>query len=142
MRGMKSMLILLLFLAAPSLAVDVKISALPSATTPLAGTEQVPIVQGGTTKKTTAADIAKAGAYRGTTGTISGALTAGVCNTGTATATGATTAMVAIASPVTYPGDGVTWMAYVSATNTVTVKECGLGIITPTASAYNVAVLP
>ena len=32
---------------------DTKISALPSATTPLDGTEQVPIVQGGVTKKTT-----------------------------------------------------------------------------------------
>lgn len=32
---------------------DTKISGLPSATTPLAGTELVPIVQGGTTKQTT-----------------------------------------------------------------------------------------
>lgn len=32
---------------------DVKISALPSATTPLAGTEQIPLVQGTTTKKVT-----------------------------------------------------------------------------------------
>jgi hypothetical protein len=32
---------------------DVKISALPSATTPLAGTEQIPLVQSGATKKVT-----------------------------------------------------------------------------------------
>lgn len=32
---------------------DVKISALPSATTPLAGTEQIPLVQGSATKKVT-----------------------------------------------------------------------------------------
>jgi len=36
---------------------DVKISNLPAATTPLAGTEVLPIVQSGTTKKTTVADI-------------------------------------------------------------------------------------
>lgn len=37
---------------------DLKISQLSSATTPLAGTEAVPLVQSGTTKKTTVADIA------------------------------------------------------------------------------------
>ena len=36
---------------------DAKISALPSATVPLAGTEVLPIVQSGTTDKVTAADI-------------------------------------------------------------------------------------
>ena len=37
------------------------ISQLPSATTPLTGTELVPIVQGGTTKKATIAQIQKSG---------------------------------------------------------------------------------
>lgn len=36
---------------------DVKISALPPASTPLAGTEVLPIVQGGTTDKVTVADL-------------------------------------------------------------------------------------
>lgn len=36
---------------------DSKISALPSATVPLAGTEVLPVVQGGTTDKVTAADL-------------------------------------------------------------------------------------
>ena len=36
---------------------DAKISALPSATVPLAGTEVLPIVQSGTTDKVTAADL-------------------------------------------------------------------------------------
>jgi hypothetical protein len=36
---------------------DVKISALPSSTTPLAGTEVLPIVQSSTTKKVTVADL-------------------------------------------------------------------------------------
>lgn len=39
---------------------DVKISQLPAATTPLAGTEEVPLVQSGTTKKATVNDIAAA----------------------------------------------------------------------------------
>ena len=39
---------------------NVKISQLPSADTPLAGTEEVPVVQGGVTKKTTVDDIAAA----------------------------------------------------------------------------------
>jgi hypothetical protein len=37
--------------------VNAKISALPSATVPLAGTEVLPVVQGGTTDKVTAADL-------------------------------------------------------------------------------------
>jgi hypothetical protein len=40
---------------------DVKISALPSATTPLAGTEAVPIVQSGATKQVAASSILSAG---------------------------------------------------------------------------------
>ena len=36
---------------------DVKISQLPAATTPLTGAELVPVVQGGTTKKTTTSDV-------------------------------------------------------------------------------------
>jgi len=42
-----------------------KISALTSATTPLAGTETLPIVQGGVTVKATVANITGAGAYAG-----------------------------------------------------------------------------
>ena len=42
-----------------------KISALTSATTPLAGTETLPIVQGGATVKATVANITGAGAYAG-----------------------------------------------------------------------------
>ena len=40
---------------------DIKISALPAATTPLSGTEELPIVQSGTTVKATAQDIADLG---------------------------------------------------------------------------------
>jgi len=48
-----------------------KISALTSATTPLAGTETLPIVQGGATVKTTVADITNGGGYAGAFTTLS-----------------------------------------------------------------------
>ncbi len=79
----------------------------------------------------------------GTTGSIGGGvLTAGSCTSGTVAVTGATTAMGVIATPVTYPGDGSTWLAYVSAGGTVTVKVCALVAVTPGASTYNVRVIP
>jgi len=78
----------------------------------------------------------------GVTGSISGGLTLGTCDTGTATVTGATTSMTATASPTTFPGTGVLWNAYVSAADIVTVVECGLAVITPTATTYQVRVIP
>ena len=55
-----------------------KISALTSATTPLAGTETLPIVQGGATVKATVANITGAGAYAGSfTSVTNSALTSG-----------------------------------------------------------------
>jgi hypothetical protein len=65
---------------------DKKISALTSASTPLAGTEVLPIVQGGSTVKVAVSDLtagravsvaslASAGAISGTTGGFTGALT-------------------------------------------------------------------
>lgn len=77
----------------------------------------------------------------GTSSSIGGsALLAGACSSGTATVTGATTSMVAQIDPNTYPGDGAIWEAYVSASNTVTVKVCAIVALTPTASTYNVRV--
>jgi hypothetical protein len=52
-----------------------KISALTSATTPLAGTETVPIVQSGATVKTTVADITGAGTYPGYFTTLTSTVT-------------------------------------------------------------------
>ena len=55
-----------------------KISALTSVTTPLAGTETLPIVQGGVTVKATVANITGAGAYAGSfTSVTNSALTSG-----------------------------------------------------------------
>jgi hypothetical protein len=76
-----------------------------------------------------------------TTGSITGtSLAAGACDTGTASVASSTTSMVASASPVTYPGDGFYWVAYVSTAGTVTVKLCATVAGTPTSSVYNVRV--
>jgi hypothetical protein len=78
----------------------------------------------------------------GTTGSIGGsALAVGACTSGTVNVTGATTSMTAVATPVTYPGDGMLWRPYVSAAGVVTVKVCAYVAGTPTASAYNVRVI-
>jgi hypothetical protein len=80
-----------------------KISALTSATTPLAGTETLPIVQSGTTKKVAVSDLtagravsvgslSSSGAISGTTGTFSGRISTTVGNDEFALrSTGATT---------------------------------------------------
>jgi hypothetical protein len=66
------------------------ISNLPAATTPLVGTETLPIVQGGVTVKTTVADITGAGAYAGSFTTLSstGNTTLGDATTDTVTVNG------------------------------------------------------
>lgn len=78
----------------------------------------------------------------GTTSSIGGsALAAGACSSGTVAVTNSTTSMAVVATPATYPGDGIFWHGYVSAAGTVTVKVCASVAATPTASAYNVRVL-
>lgn len=49
--------VLVVVLYGDAMAVDQKISALPAASTPLAGTELVPIVQSGATKQTAVSNI-------------------------------------------------------------------------------------
>lgn len=83
----------------------------------------------------------------GTTGSIGGsALAAGACAAGTATVTGATTAMAVSTSPSADPDStlttGVAMYAFVSASNTVTVRVCAIVAVTPTATTYNVRVIP
>lgn len=78
----------------------------------------------------------------GTTGSIGGGvLLAGACTSGTVSVGSSTTAMAVVATPVTYPGDGVTWAGYVSTSGTVTVKVCVIVGLTPGASTYNVRVI-
>ena len=78
----------------------------------------------------------------GTTGSIGGsALALGACTSGTVNIPGATTSMAVVATPATYPGDGMVWRPYVSSSGVVTVKVCAGVAGTPTASAYNVRVI-
>jgi hypothetical protein len=145
---MRKIFTLLALLAFSTLAIaDTKISALPAGAA-LTGAESMPAVQSAVTVKTTTAAIATYVAstlslpLAGNTASLGGgALGAGACTSGTATVTGATTAMTAVASPVSYPGDGNVWLAYVSGSNTVTVKVCSIPGGTPTASVYRVRVL-
>jgi hypothetical protein len=72
-----------------------------------------------------------------------GLLTAGSCSSVTATTTSnITTSMAVAVTPVTYPGDGTSWDAYIGPSNTVIVKVCGLITVTPTASQYNIRIIP
>jgi hypothetical protein len=116
------------------LANNFSLTGVPTAPTAPLGTN--------TTQLATTAFVLANSSLSGTTGSIGGsALLAGACTSGTVSVTGATTGMVAIASPVTYPGDGFDWASYVSVAGTVTVKVCGFIAGTPTASAYNVRVI-
>jgi len=54
---------------------NLKISALPAATVPLAGTEVLPIVQSSTTKQVTVANLTAGRGISATTGTFTGAIT-------------------------------------------------------------------
>jgi hypothetical protein len=79
----------------------------------------------------------------GTSGSIGGgALLAGAAATGTVSIPGATTAMAVCVTPVTYPGAGFIWDGYVSAAGTVTVVVQATIAGTPTASVYNVRLIP
>jgi hypothetical protein len=81
-------------------------------------------------------------ALTGTSGSIGGgSLAAGAVATGTVAVAGCTTGMAVAVSPVTYPGDGAVWSAYVSSAGTVTVVVTATKAMTPVASAYNVRVL-
>ncbi len=71
------------------------------------------------------------------------ALTAGTCSTTTVTMTGATTSNAVVATPETTPGQGFYELVpYVSAANTVTIGVCATVAGTPTASVWQVRVLP
>ena len=78
----------------------------------------------------------------GTTASIGGAsLAAGACTSGTVNVTGATTSM-AVVQLHGVPGRRMDWRTYVSSSGVVTVKVCAVIGGTPTASAYNVRVIP
>lgn len=83
----------------------------------------------------------------GTSASLGGSpLLAGACTAGTVTITGAGTTMAAVASPSSDPDSslstGIAIYAFVSASNTVTVRLCAIVAVTPAASTYNVRVIP
>lgn len=95
------------------------------------------------TAATAAASSFASATLSGTTSSIGGGLlAAGACASGTVSITGATTGMAISVTPVSYPGDGSIWYGYVSSSNTVTVKVCGLVALTPSATTFNVRVSP
>ena len=74
----------------------------------------------------------------GVTAAMGGApMTLGQTITANVAVVGATTAMAVACSPVSYPGDGFTWNAYVSAAGTVTVCLTCVLVGTPASSVYN-----
>lgn len=79
----------------------------------------------------------------GATGSLGGTgLAAGQCTSGAASIPGAASGEAVVATPATYPGDGIYWEGYLSAPGTVTVKVCAVVAATPAASVYDVRVLP
>ena len=78
----------------------------------------------------------------GTSSSLGGsALTAGTCSSTTVSITGATTSMAVSVSPASDPGSGFYWLAFVSSSNTVTLRICAAVAGTPTATTYNVRVI-
>lgn len=75
-----------------------------------------------------------------TSGSIGGAIVGAGCDTGTVTISGASTTahQHATATPNGDPGAGVSWGAYISGTDTVTVKVCSAITVTPTSLTYEV----
>jgi hypothetical protein len=60
----------------------------------------------------------------------------------TTAVTGATTSMVATASPVSTPGVGAQWSAFVSSAGNVTINECAVATSAGGTIAFNISVTP
>jgi len=70
------------------------------------------------------------------------ATTAGTCVQQVTAVTGATTSMVAMASPVSTPGVGATWSAFVSSAGNVTITECATAASAGGTIAFNIRIIP
>lgn len=68
------------------------------------------------------------------------ATTAGTCVQNTTAVVGTTTAMAVIASPVSTPGVGAEWSAFVSSAGNVTIIECAVATSAGGTIAFNIRV--
>ena len=103
---------------------DVKISGLPASSTPLAGTEVLPIVQGTTTKKVAVSDLTAGRAVSGLSFNATSGLTSTGGTLGIGTATPSGTAEIRAASPVTLVMSNTNGAGYdTTITNTYSAGE-------------------
>ena len=79
---------------------------------------------------------------RATSPAFATATTAGTCVQNTTAVAGATTSMVAKASPVSTPGVGAQWSAFVSSSGNVTINECAVATSAGGTIAFNIEVTP
>jgi hypothetical protein len=111
---------------------DVKISALPAATTPLAGTEVLPIVQSGTTDQVSVANLTAGRTVNGAaftaTGTVSGATVTASGTVSGATVSGATVSGTTVSGTTVNAGAGT-----VSAPSISPTGDSNTGIFFPAA---------
>lgn len=77
-----------------------------------------------------------------TSAAFSTATTAGTCVQSTTAVTGATTAMAVSVSPVSTPGVGAVWSAFVSSAGNVTINECAVATSAGGSIAFNIRVTP
>lgn len=70
------------------------------------------------------------------------ATTAGSCVQSVTAVNGATTSMVANISPVSTPGVGAQWSAFVSSAGNVTISECAVAASAGGTIAFNIRLLP
>ena len=101
---------------------DLKISQLTAASTPLAGTELVPIVQGGVTKKVAVSDLT---AGRAVTGLSFNGLTLTAAATGFTIAGGTTSKTLTVGNTLSLAGTDGTTMTFPSTNATIARTDTG-----------------
>lgn len=79
---------------------------------------------------------------KATSAAFATATTAGTCVQNTTAVAGATTSMVAKASPVSTPGVGAVWSAFISSAGNVTINECAVAASAGGTIAFNIEVTP
>jgi hypothetical protein len=70
------------------------------------------------------------------------ATTAGTCVQNTTAVSGAATTMAVVVSPVSTPGVGAVWSAFVSSAGNVTINECAVATSAGGTIAFNIRVIP